>query len=171
MTSIALLLLRLVAGGTLIAHGYPKLFGGPGRKPPEPLTKLMGSNYAAAVERSGPKGFAQALQRMGVPQPELAAYASGLTEFGGGLLLVLGAFTPLASAAVVVNMAVAIRKAHWKVGFYGQGGFEFALLLGGAAATIGLAGPGALSVGGVRGLIRKNRRPSSRWRRRSLVRS
>ncbi|MDQ6900988.1 MAG: DoxX family membrane protein, partial [Candidatus Dormibacteraeota bacterium] len=141
--SVALLLLRLVAGGTLMAHGYPKLFGGPGRKPPEPLTRLMGSNFPAAVERSGPEGFAQALRRMEVPQPELAAYASGLTEFGGGLLLILGAFTGLASAAVVVNMAVAVRTAHWKVGFYGQGGFEFALLLGTAAATIGLAGPGA----------------------------
>jgi hypothetical protein len=50
------------------------------------------------------------------------------------------------TVAVVVNMAVSARKAHWKVGFYGQGGFEFALLLGTAAATIGLAGPGALSV-------------------------
>ncbi|MDQ6743358.1 MAG: DoxX family protein [Candidatus Dormibacteraeota bacterium] len=155
MTSVALLLLRLVAGGTLMAHGYPKLFGGPGRKPPEPLTRLMGSNFPAAVERSGPEGFAQALRRMEVPQPELAAYASGLTKFGGRLLLILGAFTRLASAAVVVNMAVAIRKAHWKVGFYGQGGYEFALLLGTAAATIGLAGPGALSVDGLRKLLRR----------------
>jgi putative oxidoreductase len=169
VTSIALLLLRLVAGGTLMAHGYPKLFGNPGRKPPEPLTKLMGSNYAAAVEKGGPKAFAQALHRMGVPQPELAAYASGLVEFGGGLLLAVGAFTPLASAAVVVNMAVAIRKAHWKVGFYGQGGFEFALLLGTAAATIGLAGPGAFSVSELRKLIRKDRQRSSRWPRRPLV--
>ena len=161
MTSVALLLLRLVAGGTLMAHGYPKLFGGPGRKPPEPMTKLMGSNYAAAVEKGGPKAFAQALQRMDVPQPELAAYVSGLAEFGGGLLLILGAFTRLASAAVVFNMAVAIRKAHWKVGFYGQGGFEFALLLGTAAATLGLAGPGALSVSGFRRLIQKDRPSSS----------
>ena len=154
MTSIALLLLRLVAGGTLMAHGYPKLFGGPGRKPPEPLTRVMGSNLPAAVERSGPEAFAQSLRRMEVPQPELAAYASGLAEFGGGLLLILGACTRLASAAVVFNMAVAIRKAHWKVGFYGQGGFEFALLLSTAAATIGLVGPGALSVDAIRRRLR-----------------
>jgi putative oxidoreductase len=153
MTSVALLLLRLVAGGTLMAHGYPKLFGGAARKLPEPMTKLLGSNYAAAVEKGGPKAFAQNLQRMDVPQPELAAYLSGLAEFGGGFLLAVGAFTRPASIAVVVNMAVAVRKAHWKVGFYGQGGFEFALLLGTAAAAIGLAGPGALSVSRLRRLI------------------
>lgn len=161
MTSVALLLLRLVAGGTLMAHGYPKLFGGPGRKPPEPVTKLLGSNYAAAVERGGPKAFAQNLQRMDVPQPELAAYLSGLAELGGGFLLAVGAFTRLASAALVVNMAVAIRKTHWKVGFYGQGGFEFALMVGTAAAAIGLSGPGPLSVTGLRRLILNRQRSPS----------
>jgi putative oxidoreductase len=155
VTSVALLLLRLVAGGTLMAHGYPKLFGGPGRKPPEQMTKVLGSNFPAAVEKSGPEAFARSLERMDIPQPQLAAYLSGLAEFGGGLLLALGAFPRLTSAVVTVNMAVAIRKAHWKVGFYGQGGFEFALLLGTAAATTGLAGPGALSVHGLRSLLRR----------------
>ncbi|MBJ7602005.1 MAG: DoxX family protein [Candidatus Dormibacteraeota bacterium] len=150
MTSVGLLLLRLVAGGTLMVHGYPKLFGGPGQKAPEPMAKLLGSNYPAAVEAGGPKAFAQNLERMGVPQPELAAYLSGLAEFGGGLLLAVGAFTGIASAAVIFNMAVAVQKVHWKVGFYGQGGYEFPALLAAAVATIGLSGPGALSLSGSR---------------------
>ena len=37
-------------------------------------------------------------------------------------------------------------KAHWKNGFYGQGGYEFSLLLGTVALSLGLTGPGRLSV-------------------------
>jgi uncharacterized membrane protein YphA (DoxX/SURF4 family) len=54
---------------------------------------------------------------MDVPQLELAAYLSGLAEFGAGLLLVLGEFSPLASATVIVNMAVAVARRTGKVGF------------------------------------------------------
>ncbi len=145
MQDLGLLLLRIVAGVTLFAHGYPKLFGGPG-KPPHPLlAKTMGPNYPGAVERSGP-GFVVALQKMGVPNPEAAATASGLAEFGGGLALTAGLFTRPAALAVAFNMGVASYKAHWKNGFYGQGGFEFSLLLGTVALSLGLMGPGRLSV-------------------------
>ncbi|MGC1185521.1 MAG: DoxX family protein, partial [Candidatus Dormiibacterota bacterium] len=58
---------------------------------------------------------------------------------------------PLAAAVVAANMTVAIRKAHWKVGIYGQGGYEFALSLGLAAVAVGLTGPGAISVDGLLG--------------------
>jgi len=43
-------------------------------------------------------------------------------------------------------MGVAAYKAHWKNGFYGQGGYEFALLLGTAALSLGLMGPGRVSI-------------------------
>ena len=48
--------------------------------------------------------------------------------------------------AVAVNMGVASYKADWKNGFYGQGGFEFPLLLGTVALSLCLTGPGRLSV-------------------------
>jgi uncharacterized membrane protein YphA (DoxX/SURF4 family) len=55
MKDIGLLLLRVVAGLTLVAHGYPKLFGGPGKRPHPVLAKAMGPNYPAAVEGSWPR--------------------------------------------------------------------------------------------------------------------
>jgi len=145
MRDLGLLLLRLVAGITLAVHGYPKLFGGPGKKPPKLLAAAMGPNYPAAVERSGP-GFAAGLERMGVPYPKAAAAVSGLTELGGGLALAAGILTRPVALAVAFNMGVAAYKAHWKNGFYGQGGYEFSLLLGTVALSLGLTGPGRLSV-------------------------
>jgi uncharacterized membrane protein YphA (DoxX/SURF4 family) len=91
------LLLRIVAGVTLAAHDYPKLFGGPGKRPQTRVARAMGPNYPAAF-------------------------------------------------AVAVNMGVASYMAHWKNGFYGQGGYEFSLLLGTAALSLALTGPGRLSI-------------------------
>jgi putative oxidoreductase len=145
MLNLGLLLLRLVAGVTLAAHGYPKLFGGPGKRPHPLLASSMGPNYPAAVERSGP-GFVAGLEKMGVPYPQLAAKASGLTELGGGLALAAGFLTRPVAVATAFNMGVAVWKAHWKNGFYGQGGYEFALLLGTVALSLGLMGPGTISV-------------------------
>jgi putative oxidoreductase len=142
---LGLLLLRIVAGITLAAHGYPKLFGGPGKRPPKALAAAMGPNYPAAVERSGP-GFGAGLEKMGVPYPKLAAATSGLTELAGGLALAGGLLTRPVAFAVAFNMGVASYKAHWKNGFYGQGGFEFPLLLGTVALCLGLTGPGSLSI-------------------------
>jgi putative oxidoreductase len=145
MRDLGLLLLRIVAGITLAAHGYPKLFGGPGKRPPKVLATAMGPNYPAAVERSGP-GFAAALEKMGVPYPKAAATASGLTELAGGLALAGGFLTRPAAFAVAFNMGVAAYNAHWKNGFYGQGGYEFSLLLGTAAVSFGLTGPDRISI-------------------------
>src|SRR5215204_7734886 len=118
---LGLLLLRLGAGVTLMAHGYPKLFG-------------------------GPESFAQVLAQMGVPEPQVAAVLAGLAEFGGGLGLALGLGTRPAGLLAAANMAVAARKAHWPQGFYGQGGYEFPVLLGVVGAALTLTGPGAISI-------------------------
>lgn len=149
-SDLGLLALRLGVGSTLAAHGLPKLMGGDGRTAPPWLSRLMGPNYQGAWERSGPVNFGKTLAQMGIPMPEMAARASGLAELGGGLGLIAGAGTPVAGLVAAGNMAVAVRKAHWRQGFYGQGGFEFPLLLGVAALALALTGPGRLSVDGWR---------------------
>src|SRR6202022_1281163 len=112
MRDLGLLLLRIVAGIILAAHGYPKLFGGPGKRPPQLLARAMGPNYPAAVERRGP-GFVVALEKMGSPNPRAAATASGLAELVGGVALAAGFLTRPAALAVAFNMGVATYKAHW----------------------------------------------------------
>jgi putative oxidoreductase len=148
LTDVGLLLLRLGVGAGLMTHGYPKLFGGPGKTPHPALTKLVGGNFPASVERGGIAAFRGGLERMGVPLPQQAALAAAMTEFGGGLALALGLKTRLVAPVVLFNMLVAIRKAHWKAGFHGQGGYEMAFLFSLAAATLALTGPGAYSLDG-----------------------
>ena len=46
-------------------------------------------------------------------------------------------------------MATAIRKVHWDKGLYGEGGFEYPLLLSASALTLMLDGPGAISLDAV----------------------
>ncbi|HEX5370890.1 MAG TPA: DoxX family protein [Dehalococcoidia bacterium] len=143
---LGLLTLRLSTGLTMAAHGYPKLFGGQGRRVPKPVEKALGPNYAPAVENMSHGTFAQTLEKLEVPAPEAAAYASGLAEFGGGLALALGFKTRLAALALLINLLMAIRKVHWQNGYFGDGGFELPGELSSAALTLLLTGPGAISL-------------------------
>lgn len=143
--SLGLLLLRVGSGLALATHGYPKLFGGEGKEAPA-LAKLLGKNFPATLARGGAENFSKGLESMGVPFPKHGAYLSALTEFGGGLALALGLFTRLVTPAIIVNMLVAIRKAHWSTGFSGQGGFELPSLFTVIAASLWLTGPGRYSL-------------------------
>ena len=122
-----LLLLRVVVGATLAAHGAQKLFGwfgGPG---------LAGAGV----------GF----EALGFTPGRRHALMAGLVETGGGLLLAAGLFTPLAAAIVASVMIVAAVSAHLPRGFFAQnGGFEYTLVLGVAGLTPAFTGPGRLSL-------------------------
>ena len=130
---IGLLLLRLVVGLTLAAHGAQKLFGwfgGPG------LTKT-----------------AAGMEQLGFVPGRRNAILAGLTEAGGGLLLALGLATPLAAALVFAVMLVAGVSAHLKQGFFLQNhGYEYTLTLGLAALSVAFTGPGPLSLDAPLGL-------------------
>lgn len=81
--ALGLLLLRLFVGSALMIHGWPKI-----QAPFSWMDKMPGH----------PPGFLQAL--------------AALSEFGGGLALILGLLTPLACFGIFCTMAVAIMTAH-----------------------------------------------------------
>ena len=125
--AIAWLILRLVGGLILVAHGAQKLFGwfgGPG------MAK-----------------WEQGLQAQGFKPARFWAYLNILGEVGGGLSLIFGFLTPLGAAGGFGAMVMAMGKAHWKNGlFKSQRGIEFTLAVLAIATAIGLAGPGTISL-------------------------
>jgi putative oxidoreductase len=121
------LLLRVVVGLTMAAHGSQKLFGW-----------FDGPRLAGVKAMLGNFGF-----RL----PALMALALGLTEFGGGGLFALGFVTPLAALGIVVVMLNAIALVHFKNGFWaGKGGYEFNLVLLTVAVAVAATGPGRFSI-------------------------
>lgn len=118
---LGLLLIRLMVGVVFVYHGQGKLFG-------------------------GLEGFAGALQSMGVPAPQLAAWAAALSEFLGGLVLIAGVAFRYALWPLVFTMLVASFKAHGGRFSLQDGGMEFALTLGVVVAGLALTGPGAFAL-------------------------
>jgi len=121
-----ILMIRVVVGLVLAAHGAQKLFGwfeGPG------------------LDRTG-KFF----ETLGFRPGRRHAMLAGVAETGGGALLVLGLLTPLGAAAAIGMMLAATIAVHMPNGFFaGDGGYEFPLVLGVAAAGVAFTGPGSIS--------------------------
>src|SRR5882757_8226322 len=103
-----LLIARLVFGLLMTAHGAQKVFGWFG-------------GYGIA----GTAGFLEAL---GFRPGRVFAATAGLTEFVGGLLMVLGFLGPIGPALVVSVMIVAGVSVHLKNGlFNSSNGIELTL--------------------------------------------
>ncbi|WP_181783483.1 DoxX family protein, partial [Pseudonocardia pini] len=118
---IASLLLRGAIGGTVIAHGV---------------------KHGRSLD-----GTAGWFGSIGFRQPRLQAQASAAVEVGSGVLLLAGAATPLASAAVVATMGVAARSVHIPNGFWITAeGWEYVTNLATAAVALAAIGPGRFSV-------------------------
>jgi putative oxidoreductase len=131
--NIGFLLLRLAVGLTMAAHGSQKLFG-----------------WFGGYGLNGTAGF---MEQLGFVPGRRQALAAGLTELGGGLLLALGFLTPLAGAMVGAVMLVAAASVHAPKGFFmTEGGFEYNLILGTAALSLGFTGAGAISLDAALGL-------------------
>lgn len=146
MASLGLFFLRLVFGSLITLHGFPKLFGGKGRSVSPEVARILGPGFQQQLTAGGLENLSGTLERMEVPAPSTMAAVSAGTEFFGGLALILGWHSRLASLALLVNMATAVRKAHWEKGLFGPGGAEPAVLFLSAFTTIFLAGPGKLSI-------------------------
>ncbi|MEV5848637.1 DoxX family protein [Streptomyces sp. NPDC051985] len=121
---VALLLVRVVIGVTMIAHGVNHWVGG-GR-----------------IE-----GTAGWFGGLGLRRAKFQAWMSVVTEIGAGTLLVAGLLTPLACAAVLSVMLVAGLLAHRRNGFFVfKDGYEYVLVLSVVSLATAMLGPGRLSV-------------------------
>jgi putative oxidoreductase len=124
---IGRLILRLVVGGYFVGHGTQKLFGWFG-------------GY-------GPDGTGQFFESLGLRPGKRHAVAAGAAEAGGGALIVLGAATPLAAAAVTATMITAINRVHLKNGpWVSDQGYEYNLVLIAAVLALAETGPGSPSI-------------------------
>ena len=146
MRSLGLFALRLIFGSLIAIHGYPKLFGGKEKQISPDAERLLGAGFTQSLQNGGLENHIGLAKKLDVPAPEALATLSAGAEFFGGLALIFGWNTRLASALLMGNMAVAINKVHWKNGLINQGGFENALLFFAAFLTTFLAGPGAIAI-------------------------
>jgi putative oxidoreductase len=84
-TDLALLVLRVTAGVIFVFHGYGKIFGG----------------------QPGMAGFTKMVTGLGFPLPGIFAWAAALSEFVGGIMLILGVYPSLAAVFTAIVMIVA----------------------------------------------------------------
>jgi putative oxidoreductase len=128
---IGLLIIRLIVGLTLAAHGAQKLFGWFG-------------GY-------GLTGTGQFFEKLGFVPGKFNAFMAGIAE-GSGLLLALGLATPLAALLCFSVMLVATVSVHLKAGFFIQKqGYEYCAVLGLTSLALAFTGPGALSLDSISG--------------------
>ena len=127
MISIGLLIVRVVVGLLMAAHGTQKLlgwFGGYG------------------LQKTG-DFFAQ----LGFRPGRAFAAAASLAEVTSGLLLTLGLFGPIGPALMIAVMIVAAVTVHWGHGLFATtNGVEVPLLYAVAAIGLALTGFGPYSL-------------------------
>jgi putative oxidoreductase len=103
-------LLRLVLGAAMIYHGYNKVI---------PAGGFHGGNAFAAIEH-----HSRYVASLGLPY--WLGIVSALTEFVGGILVLLGLFTRFAAFLIAMNMLVAVVMVNRH---HGYGGSEYSLAL------------------------------------------
>jgi putative oxidoreductase len=127
--------LRLIAGFGFMEHGYAKL-------------------------ARGPDSFAGILHALGLPIPELLAWATILVELAGGFAVLVGLLIPIAAAPMVTVLLVAIVTVHLPNGFssikllsvtetgahFGQPGYEADLLYLACLVALVVGGPGSYAL-------------------------
>ena len=118
--AFGLLLVRVVFGLALALHGWPKA---------QHPTSWMGPN---------------------APVPGFFQFLAALSEFGGGLALIVGLLTPLACLGILCTMGTAFAMVHLPKGnpFVSNSGasYETVAFIAVVALALIVAGPGALSL-------------------------
>lgn len=120
LTSIGILLVRLVTGAAFVLHGWPKI-----QKP----LNWMG-------------------EKADIPAALQAAAA--VAEFGGGILIIPGLMTAVCSLLLAITMGVAMYTVHISQGHPfvspGKPSYELALVYLAITGFLLLAGPGMFSL-------------------------
>lgn len=123
-TDWAMVLLRGVGGGVLLAHGVKHARG-----------------RAKTAKWFGSIGFRA---------PNFQWFASTATEIGVGVLLIVGLGTSFAAAGLIAVMAVAFWSVHRAAGFWvtarPEEGWEYVLVLATVGLALAVGGPGEMSL-------------------------
>ncbi|MBX3437028.1 MAG: DoxX family protein [Planctomycetaceae bacterium] len=120
LVDVSLLVMRVIVGTIMAAHGAQKLFG-----------VFGGIGMAEFAKMMGP-----------------VAYLVAIGEFFGGLGIVVGLLSRFSAASNLVIMLGAIAMVHGKNGFFLQNqGYEYNLALIGLLFPIVLVGPGRFTIG------------------------
>ena len=131
--SIGLLLVRVVIGLLMAAHGTQKLFGWFG---------------GYGLNKTG-EFFVQ----LGFWPGSAFAAAASVTEIVSGILVALGFLGPIGPALMISVMIVAAVTVHWEHGlFAATNGIEVPLLYGTAAFGLALTGFGQYSLDALLGI-------------------
>ena len=118
--------LRLVLGIALAYHGYGK---------------VIPAHGAASHPLSAMQTYSHFVASLGLPG--WLGYVSALTEFVGGMLLVLGLLTRLAAFLAAVNMLVAVSAVTLHRGYQAS---EYAIALLAIAIMLVFTGGGAAAM-------------------------
>jgi putative oxidoreductase len=131
LRDLALLVARLGLGSILILHGWIRWQG-------------QGQGVQRQIEY---------LTQFGTPYPAVAAWGAIALELIGGLLLAIGALTPVVALAVLVEQILIIVYTNWykgpdllsSDGTY-AGGYEYNIALALLALLLMVFGAGRISV-------------------------
>jgi putative oxidoreductase len=133
LLNIGLLLIRLIFGLVMVAHGAQKLFG-----------------WFGGYGLAGTGGFFESL---GFRPGRRFAFAAALSEFTGGWLFTLGFLGPVGPMLIIAVMLVASISVHWRNGLFAStNGVEVPLLYATAVIGVALIGYGVYSLDAAFGL-------------------